>query len=139
MRVNTRRGQVHYNGIFAGLGAATAAVLLIPVLVFAVWRHVAGQMSVAVQVIVWALTAAVVATAAAWIVYAFLLVRHRALHPETLARPAVRAEVLDPVRAEVLDPAVVARLPAGPLWRIRATPEPHAIPGTAGDATTERK
>ena len=57
---------------------------------------------------------------------AFLFVRHRALHPETLARPAVRAEVLEPVHAEVPGPAVVAELPAGPLWRInpRATPDP---------------
>ena len=29
--------------------------------------------------------------------------------------------------------------PAVPWWCRRSTPEPHAIPGTAGDATTGRK
>ena len=138
MQVNTGRDQVHHHGVLAGLGAGAAAVLagLLAggVLVLVVWRHVAGQVSVAVAVIVWALTAAVVAAVLAGIVYAFLFIRHRALHPETLARTTVRAEVIGP-------PAAAAELPAGPLWRInpRATPEPHAIPGTAGDATTERK
>ena len=75
-------------------------------------------------------------------VYAVLFLRHRALHPETLARTTVRAEVIGPpAPPEISPPAPAAELPAGPLWRInpRATPEPNAIPGTAGDATTERK
>jgi len=146
MQVNTGRDQTHHHGLLAGLGAGAAAVLaamaLCAVLVLAVWHHIAGQLSVAVQVIVWTLTAAVVAAVAAGMVYAVLFLRHRALHPETLARATVRAEVLDPPTAQEIPPAApVAELPAGPLWRInpRATPEPNAIPGTAGDATTERK
>jgi hypothetical protein len=128
VRVNAGRGQVHYNGVLAGLGAATAAVLLIPVLVFAVWRHVAGQMSAAVQVIVWTFTIAFVALSAIGLVFAVVWVRHRILNPETLARATVRAEVLAPPApaAREIPAAAVAGLPAGPLWRInpRATPEP---------------
>jgi len=121
--MNTGRGQNHYHGILAGLSAATAAVLLIPVLAFAVWRHIAGQVSAAVQVIVWALTAAVVAAVAALVVYAFLFLRHRVLHPETLARATVRAEVIPPPAPQELPPpAPVAELPAGSLWCIN----PHA-------------
>ena len=132
MQVNAGRGQVHHHGVLAGLGAGAAAVLAGVlaggVLVLVVWRHVAGQVSVAVAVIVWALTAAVVGAVAAALVYAFLFVRHRALHPETLARPVVRAEVLAPPApaSREIPAAVVAELPAGRLWRInpRATPEP---------------
>lgn len=129
MQVNTGRDQTHHHGILAGLGAATAAVLLIPVLVFAVWRHIAGQMSAAVQVIVWTLTAAVVAAVVAGMVYAFLFLRHRVLHPEALARAVVRAEVIGPpVQAPQELPAAAppAELPPGTLWRVDpyATPEP---------------
>ena len=134
MQVNAGRDQVHHHGVLAGLGAGAAAVLAGVlaggVLVLVVWRHVAGQVSVAVAVIVWALTAAVVAAVLAGIVYAFLFIRHRALHPETLARTTVRAEVIGPPAAAPLEipPAAAAELPAGPLWRInpRATPEPDS-------------
>ena len=146
MQVNTGRDQTHHHGALAGLGAGAAAVLaamaLCAVLVLAVWHHIAGQLSVAVQVIVWALTAAVVAVVAAGMVYAVLFLRHRVLHPETLARTTVRAEAIGPpAPPEIPPPAPVAELPAGPLWRINpyATREPPAIPGTAGDAATGRK
>ena len=133
MQVNTGRDQVHHHGVLAGLGGGAAAVLagLLAggVLVLVVWRHVAGQVSVAVAVIVWALTAAVVGAVLAALVYAFLFIRHRALHPETLARATVRAEVIDPPVAaarEIPPASPVAELPAGPLWQInpRATPQP---------------
>ena len=132
MQVNTGRDQTHHHGPLAGVGAGAAAVLagcaFGGVLVLVVWRHVAGQVSVAVQVIVWALTAAVVGAVAAALVYAFLFIRHRALHPETLARAAVRAEVLEPPAAREIPPAAVAELPAGPLWRLNphATPQPDS-------------
>jgi hypothetical protein len=119
-------GHVHHHGPLAGLGAGAAGVLLAGVLVFAVWRHVAGQAAAAVQVIVWAFTAAVVAAVAAGMVWAFLFLRHRVLHPEALARPAVRAEVLPAAPAAAREiPAAepVAELPAGRLWQL----SPHAI------------
>jgi hypothetical protein len=134
MQLNTGSDQTHHHGLLAGLGAGAAAVLaamvLCAVFVFAVWHHVAGQVSVAVAVVVWAFTAAVVAVVAAGIAYAFLFVRHRVLHPEALARPAVRAEVIAPAAAppvEIPPAAPVAELPAGPLWRLNpraTTPEP---------------
>jgi hypothetical protein len=148
MQVNTGRDQTHHHGIAAGLGAGAAAVLaaalLCAVLVFAVWRHVAGQAAAAVAVVMWTCTAAFVLLAGLGVVLAFLFVRHRALHPETLARTTIRAEVstVDTSVPREIPPAPpVAELPAGPLWRLnpRAAPEPHAIPGTAGDAATERK
>jgi MFS superfamily sulfate permease-like transporter len=132
VQVNAGRDQTHHHGVLSGLGAGAAAVLagvlFAAVLVLAVWHHVAGQLSAAVQVIVWTLTAAVVTAVAAGMVYAFLFLRHRALHPETLARPVVRAEVIEQDKPPEIPPATpVAELPAGPLWRVnpRATiPEP---------------
>jgi len=118
--------QVHHHGLLSGLGAGAAAVIACCVFVFAVWHRVAGQVSVAVSVIVWAVTAAVVVAVLAGSAYAFLFLRHRILNPETLARAAVRAEVLGPpapaAPQELPAPAPVAELPAGPLWRIN----PHA-------------
>jgi hypothetical protein len=132
MQVNTGRDQTHHHGLLAGLGAGTAAVvtggLLAAVFVFAVWHHIAGQVSAAAAVVVWALTAAVVAAVAAGMAYAFLFIRHRVLHPEALTRATVRAEVLGPppAPAEIPAAAPVAELPAGPLWRLspRAMHEP---------------
>lgn len=146
MQVNAGRDQVHHHGPLSGVGAGAAAVLAVTllcgVLAFAVWHQVAREVSVAVAVIVWALTAAVVGVLAAALVFVFLWVRHRALHPETFTRHAVRAEVLDhaPAVREIPPPVPVAELPPGPLWRLnpQATYDP-AIPGTAGDATTEGK
>lgn len=136
MQVNAGRDQVHHHGPLSGLGAGAAAVVagvvFAAVLVLAVWRHVAGQLSVAVQVIVWALTAAIVATVTAGIVYAFLFLRHRIRNPEALARPAVRAEVIGQSPAREIPPAApVAELPAGPLWRLnpRAMHDTHAPEG----------
>lgn len=119
MQVNAGRDQVHHHGALAGLGAAAAAVIagvvFAGVLVLAVWHHIAGQVSTAVQVIVWAFTAAVVAAAGLAVVFAFAWVRHRVLHPETLVRqPPVTAEVLQaaaPQPALELPPPV----PAGEL------------------------
>jgi hypothetical protein len=56
MQVNTGRDQTHHHGILAGLGAGAAAVLaavlFAGIMMLAVWRHIAGQVSAAVQVIV---------------------------------------------------------------------------------------
>lgn len=114
-------GGTHHHGILAGLGAGTAAVMLAGVLVLAVWRNIAGQASVAVEVIVWALTAAVVGAVAAGFAFAFLWIRHRARHPETLTRATARAEVTGPPSArEIPPPPAVAELTAGPAWRFSA-------------------
>ena len=112
-------GGTHHHGILAGLGAGTAAVLLAGVLVLAVWRHIAGQASLAVEVIVWALTAAVVGAVTAAFAFTFLWLRHRVLHPEALARPTVRAEVIrPPLTAREIPPSpAAAELPPAPLWR----------------------
>jgi hypothetical protein len=117
----TEPGTTHHHGILAGLGAGTAAVILAGVLVLAVWHQVAGQASVAVEVIVWALTAAVVGLVAAGFAFVFLWIRHRALHPETLTRTAARAEVIDPSAIrEIPSPPAAGELTAGPAWRFSA-------------------
>jgi hypothetical protein len=127
----TEPGSTHHHGILAGLGAGTAAVILAGVLVLAVWRNIAGQASVAVEVIVWALTAAVVGAVAAGFAFAFLWIRHRARHPETLTRATVRAEVTGPAAArEIPAAAPVAELAPGPAWRLNShVVRDHADPG----------
>lgn len=128
MQVNTGRGQAHYHGVLSGLGAGAAAVLACCVLVFAMWHQIARQASIAVTVVMWAVTAAVVLAVAAATAYAFLFIRYRALHPETLARPAVRAEVLPPAPSapplELPAAPAAAELPPGQPWRPRAMYDP---------------
>ena len=106
---------VHHHGLLAGLGAGTAAVLIVGGLVFGVWHRVSGTVAAAVTVIVWALMAAVLAAVAYVLWFLFLRARHHLAHPETLTRHAVRAEVvpqaLPPAEAPAL-PAPLAALPS---------------------------
>ena len=106
---------VHHHGMLAGLGAGTAAVLVCAVFVLSVWHRVSGTVAQAMTVIVWALVAVVLVAAAFAVAYLGLRLRHHAIHPETLTRHAVRAEVipqaLPPAEAPAL-PAPLAALPS---------------------------
>ena len=53
----------HHHGLFAGLGAGTAAVLVCAVFVLSVWHRVSGTVALAVTVIVWALVAVLLVAA----------------------------------------------------------------------------
>ena len=100
-------GGTHHHGLFAGLSAGAAAVLFAFGLLALAWHQVAGQVSLAITVLAYAVIAAcaVVTGAGTW--YVLLWVRHRARNPHLLAgRPrAVRAEVVD---AEVVPQAIEA-------------------------------
>ncbi len=102
----------HHHGILAGVSAAAMAVIAAFGLLLLAWHRIAGAVGAAVTVIVWAVAAAVIGAVIAGAVLVFLHLRHRVQHPETLARQAVRAEVLDPLPQQI--PAQpVAELPAG--------------------------
>lgn len=102
----------HHHGLFAGLGAGTAAVLVCAVFVLSVWHRVSGTVAEAVTVIVWALTAVLLVAAVYAAGFLGLKLRHHVTHPETLTRNPVRAEVI---------PA-----PALPVAEIGPAPEPLA-------------
>ena len=93
--------------------------------------------------IVWALTALVVAAAAYGVLFLVLRLRHHVAHPETLIRQAVRAEVI-PARVVTADvpalPPGMRMLPRDPdeaIAMIRAItagkerPAPAVIPSDA--------
>ena len=102
----------HHHSLLAGVSAAGLAVIGAFGLVLLAWHQVSGAVGEAVTVIVWAVVAAVVGAVLAGGMLVFLHLRHRVQHPETLARQAVRAEVLDPLPQQVpAQPA--AELPAG--------------------------
>lgn len=113
--LQARDGQTHHHGILAGVSAGAMAVLVCGGLILMDWRQVSQGVGEAVTVIVWAVAAAVIGAVLAAGVYAFLLLRHRVRHPETLAgrQTPVRAEVLDPLPQQVPAPQPVAELPAG--------------------------
>ena len=93
----------HHHGPLAGLGAGAAAVLFAFGVLVLAWHRVAGQVSMAVAVLAYAVMAAVAAVTGAGAWYVVLWVRHRARNPELLSgRRAVRADVLpDPVTAGI--------------------------------------
>ena len=104
----SRADSTHHHGPLAGLGAGAAAVLTGGGLILVAARRQLGEVA---TVVAWALMAAVIAAA----VYAVLWLRHRVLHPETLARPpSIRAEVIDAEPAPQLSAA--------------STPLPYAEP-----------
>jgi hypothetical protein len=103
----------HHRGLFAGLSAATAAVLVAAAFIASVWHRVSGTVAEALDVIVWALVAAVLAAAAYVLWFLFLRARHHLAHPETLTRQSARAEVIPPpAAAGIPAPAPLAALPA---------------------------
>ena len=109
-------GGTHHHGPLAGLGAGAAAVLFAFGVLALAWHRVAGQVSMAVAALAYAMmaAAAIIVCAATW--YIVLWVRHRARNPHLLAggRQAVRAEA-------------VTMLPGGATM----TPAPAAIPYAA--------
>lgn len=107
--------QTHHHGMLAGLGAGTAAVLVCAVFVLSVWHRVAGTVAEALDVIVWALVAAVLAAAAYVLGFLGLRLRHHVTHPETLTRQRVRAEVLPPPLPVPESPAIPAPAPLAAL------------------------
>lgn len=100
----SRPDSTHHHGPLAGLGAGAAGVLAGTVLVLIAARRQLGEVA---TVVMWALMAAVVGAVIAAAMYVALWLRHRILHPETLAgRQVIRAEVLD-------DAAVPQAIPGG--------------------------
>ena len=102
----------HHHGPLAGLGAGAAAVLFAFGVLALAWHRVAGQVSMAVAVLAYAVMAAVAAAvcAAAW--YVVLWVRHRARNPELLSRQQVTAsvavaEVVETARPPAIEPSRV--------------------------------
>jgi hypothetical protein len=106
---------IHHHSLLAGVGAATAAVLVGGLALLGVWHRVSGAVGTAVLVVVWALVVLVVAAAAHGIHVLFLRSVHHARHPETLTRRTIRAtaEVVDAAPAALPAPAPAAELPAG--------------------------
>ena len=99
----------HHHGPLAGVSAGAAAVLFATVVLLLAWHRVAAQVSTGITVLVYVAVTAVCALLLAVLVYAFLWLRHRVRHPETLAgRQAVRAEVVDDAAPQ----AVTAAQPA---------------------------
>jgi hypothetical protein len=105
----------HHHGLLAGLGAGTAAVLVCGLLVMGVWHRVSGAVAAAVLVLVWALMAAVLAAAIYAVTFLFLRLRHHVIHPETLTRHAIRAEVIPPPLSATETPAIPARVPVAEM------------------------
>jgi hypothetical protein len=92
----------HHHGPLAGLGAGAAAVLFAFGVLALAWHRVAGQVSMAVAVLAYAVMAAVaiVTGAGAWVVVLWVRERHR--HPELLAgRRAAPDGAPEPVPAEI--------------------------------------
>ena len=121
MQLTGGGNHVHHHGLLSGLGAGAVGVLAGFGLMLMAWRTIGRAVGIAGNVIVWALTALVVAAAAYGVMFLLLRLRHHVAHPETLMRQAVRAEVIP---GQVVAPAV-AGIPAGkpvaalpPGWRV---------------------
>jgi hypothetical protein len=137
---------VHHHGALAGVGAGTAAVLIGGLLLLGVWHKVAGQVGVAVTVLVWALVAAVLAAAVYAVAFLALRLRHHVTHPETLTRHVVRAEVIPPALPAPAVPAVPAAEPLAALpppvahhWHLNDPDTAAAVIRAVSDSTTEGK
>ena len=101
----------HHHGPLAGVSAGAAAVLFATVVLLLAWHRVAAQVSTGVTVLVYVAVTAVCALLLAVLVYAFLWLRHRVRHPETLAgRQAVRAEVVDDAVPQAVTAAPAAAI-----------------------------
>jgi len=118
MQVSAGGSHVHHHSLFAGVGAATAGVLAAFGLMAMAWRQIGSAVGAAGTVIVWALTAGVVAAVAYAVAFLVLRLRHHVTHPESLTR-TVRAEVI---------PAAVPALPVADIPAAVAAPERAALP-----------
>ena len=106
----------HNHGPLAGLGAGAAAVLFGFAVLLLAWHRVAGQVSMAIAVLAYAVIAAVAVIIGAAAFYVFLWVRHRARNPQLLSRrevstvdtsvtPAVPvAEAIEAARPAAIEP-----------------------------------
>jgi hypothetical protein len=106
---------VHHHSLLAGVGAATAAVLVAGLMLMGVWHRVSGAVAGAVAVIVWALAAAFIAAAVYAVMFLGLRLRHHVTHPETLTRHPLRAEVIPAAASADETPAVTAPAPVAAL------------------------
>ena len=143
MQIAGGGNHVHHHGLLSGLGAGAVGVLAAFGLMLMAWRTIGRAVGLAGNVIVWALTALVVAAAAYGVLFLVLRLRHHVAHPETLIRQAVRAEVI-PARVVTADvpalPPGMRMLPRDPdeaIAMIRAItagkerPAPAVIPSDA--------
>ena len=143
MQLSGGGSHVHHHGLLSGLGAGAVGVLAAFGLMLMAWRTIGRAVGLAGNVIVWALTALVVAAAAYGVLFLVLRLRHHVAHPETLIRQAVRAEVI-PARVVTADvpalPPGMRMLPRDPdeaIAMIRAItagkerPAPAVIPSDA--------
>lgn len=104
-------GHVHHHGLFAGLGAATAAVIGVLLLAALLARH---AMATALGDAIWLIFAVLVAGAIGGIALWYRLIWHKHVqYSAAVAAPAVvRAEVISDVPAAVTAAAVPAIAPA---------------------------
>lgn len=98
--------KVQYRSLLAGVSAGTAAVLFAFGVLALAWHRVAGQVSMAVAFLAYAVMAAVAVAVGAGAFYVLLWVRHRVRNPHLLGRQPARAEALPAPPAEL--PAVEA-------------------------------
>ena len=143
MQVSAGGSHTHHHSLLAGISAGTAGVLAGFGLMLMAWHTIGRAVGIAGNVIVWALTALVVAAAAYGVLFLVLRSLHHVAHPETLVRQAVRAEVIPAqvVTAEVpaLPPGhrLLPRDPDEAIAMIRAItagnerPAPAVIPAEA--------
>jgi len=91
----------HHRGPLAGLGAGAAAVLFAFGVLALAWHRVAGQVSLAVAFVAYAVMACMVVAVAAGTWFVLLWVLHRSRNPHLLAgRQVVQAEIVpDPASA----------------------------------------
>lgn len=136
-----RPDSTHHHGPLAGVSAGAAAVVTGALLLLIAARRQLGEVA---TVIMWALMAAVVGAVIAAAVYVFLWLRHRVRYPETLARQAIRAEVMDeaPPPAAAVATARPAAIEPPRLYLTDdqfAAIMQHYAPGTAGDVITKEE
>ena len=91
----------HNHGPLAGLGAGAAGVLFAFAVLLLAWHRVAGQVSMAIAVLAYAVMAAVAVIIGAAAFYAFLWVRHRARNPQLLSRQQITTPAAVPQAAEL--------------------------------------
>ena len=135
--MSLRGEQTHHHSLLAGVGAGTAGVLVVLVLLLLAWHRIAGAVGAAASVIIWAVAAMVIAAAVYGVVFLALRLRLHAQRPETLTRYTARAGT--PASPQVLP--VTAGDGTGCWWD--GHPQPLRQPGgdrrgAAGLAGTTR-
>jgi hypothetical protein len=117
-------GGTHHHGPLAGLGAGAAAVLFAFGVLALAWHRVAGQVSLAIAVLAYAVMAAVAVVIGAGTWYVVLWVRHRARNPELLARRQVPGSTARPVTVpQAIEPPPRAAAIEPPRVYLNVTPD----------------